>query len=91
MSGDGNPTGADCEGTRSRPKGKSVRANARAVAPAPVLAEIKASGITGPYAIAVALSGRGIRTPRGHRYWMASQVRTLLDRFDRLGAGDCEP
>jgi hypothetical protein len=72
-------------------KVSAARADARAVALAPVVAEIKARGITGPYAIAVALSERGIRTARGHRYWMASQVRTLLDRLDRLSAGDCEP
>jgi hypothetical protein len=65
-----------------------ARADARAIALAPVIAEIKASGITTPTAIAAALNKRRIRTVRGHRFWMTSQVRKLLDRLDRLSVGD---
>jgi hypothetical protein len=61
-----------------------ARADARAIALAPVIAEIKAQDITTPTAIAAALNKRRIRTARGHRYWMTSQVRKLLDRLDRL-------
>ena len=51
-----------------------------------VIAEIQASGITSPYAIAVALTARGIPTARGHRFWGTAQVRNLLNRLDRLSA-----
>jgi hypothetical protein len=70
-----------------------AKADARAAALAPVIAEIRASGITTPYFIAAALTARGIPTPRGHRVWLDSQVRTILDRLDRLsdsGALDSE-
>src|SRR6516225_2311086 len=58
----------------------AARADARAVALAPVIAEIRASGITEPYAIAAALTARGIPTARGYRFWGAGPVRSLLKR-----------
>jgi hypothetical protein len=64
-----------------------AQADARAIALAPVIAEIRASGIVGSYAIAAALTARGIPTARGHRLWMAGQVRSVLSRLDRLSAG----
>jgi len=64
-----------------------AKADARAVALAPVIADIWVSGITTPYAIAAALTARGIPTARGHRFWLAGQVRSILDRLDRLSAG----
>ena len=36
--------------------------------------------------IAAALTARGIPTARGHRFWMAGPVRSLLNRLDRLSA-----
>jgi hypothetical protein len=60
------------------------QANARAIALAPVIAEMQASGITSPYAIAAALTARGIPTARGYRYWRSEPVRKLLKRLDRL-------
>jgi hypothetical protein len=39
-----------------------ARADARAAALAPVIAEIRTSGITAPYAIAAALTARGVPT-----------------------------
>jgi hypothetical protein len=63
-----------------------ARADARAAALAPVIAEIRMSGITAPYAIAAALTARGVPTARGHRLWMVGPVRRLLDRLDRLSA-----
>ena len=41
------------------------RADARAIALAPVIADIKATGITTPYTIAAELVRRGIPTARG--------------------------
>ena len=70
----------------------AAQAEARAVALAPIIAEIWASGITTPYAIAAALTARGIPTARGHRFWGTGPVRKLLDRLDRLSAaGDLGP
>jgi len=56
----------------------AAQADARAAALAPVIAEMRATGITSPYAIAAALTARGIPTARGHRFWMAGPVRSLL-------------
>ena len=64
----------------------ATRADAWAAALAPVIAEIRASGTTAPYAVAAALTARGIPTARGHRFWMAGPVRSLLNRLDRLSA-----
>jgi hypothetical protein len=72
----------------------AAKADARAAALAPVIAEIRASGISEPYAIAAALTARGIPTARGHRFWMSGPVRDLLTRLDRLaasGAVDSNP
>src|SRR5262245_57895102 len=67
-------------------RASAARADARAAALAPVIAEIRASGITTPYAIAAALTARGIPTARGHRFWLAGPVLSLLNRLDRLSA-----
>jgi hypothetical protein len=61
-----------------------AQADARAAALAPVIAEMRASGITTPYAIAAALTARGIPTARGHRFWLAGPVRSVLKRIDWL-------
>jgi hypothetical protein len=67
-------------------RANTAGADARAIALAPVIAEIQATGITGPTAIVAALNQRRIRTARGHKFWMTSQVRKLLDRLERLSA-----
>jgi hypothetical protein len=61
-------------------------ADARAAALAPVISEIRSSGMTSPVCIAAALSARGIPTARGHRVWENGPVRQLLNRVDRLAA-----
>ena len=61
-------------------------ADARATALAPMIAEIRASGITKPYSIAAALTARRIPTARGHRLWAAGTVSGILKRLDRLAA-----
>jgi hypothetical protein len=68
-------------------KAAIARADERAAALAPIVAEIQASGITTPYAMAADLTRRGIPTARGHRFWGTSQVRDLLNRLDRLAVG----
>jgi hypothetical protein len=64
----------------------AVRADARAIALAPIIAEIRASGITTPYAIAADVTRRGIPAARGHRFRLTSQVCSVLNRLDRLSA-----
>jgi hypothetical protein len=76
--------GATPEAREAARRVVSANADARARALAPVIAEIRASGITSPHLIAAALTARGIRTARGHRMWWAEPVRDLLDRLDRL-------
>jgi hypothetical protein len=63
------------------------QADERALALAPILAEIQASGAPSLYAIGAALTRRGIRTAHGNRFWGATQVHNLLKRLDRLTAG----
>jgi hypothetical protein len=62
----------------------AMNADERARALAPMIAQIRASGITEPGAIAAALTARRIPTARGHRLWSAGAVRNLLDRLGRL-------
>jgi hypothetical protein len=62
-----------------------ARADERALALSPIIAEIRTSGITIPYAIAAALTQRSIPTARGHKFWLTAQVRSVLTRLDRLG------
>jgi DNA invertase Pin-like site-specific DNA recombinase len=57
------------------------RAARRSADLAPVLAEIKASGITSLGGIARALNERGIPTARGQRTWQAVQVQRVLERI----------
>jgi hypothetical protein len=67
------------------------RADARAAALALVIAEIQASGITTPYAIAADLTRRGIPTARGHGFWGTSQVRDVLNRLSAGGRSNFYP
>ena len=58
-----------------------ARSQATAAELQPVLAELRASGITSLAEIARALNGRGIPTPRGEGPWQAKQVQRVLDRL----------
>jgi hypothetical protein len=80
----GIKAGATPQAREAARRASAVRADARAAALAPVIAEIRASGITEPYAIAAALTGRGVPTARGLRFWGAGPVRNLLRRLDQL-------
>ena len=59
----------------------TARANARAAKVAPIIAEIRATGVTSAYGIALALNARGIRSAGGKRKWKAVQVRRVLARL----------
>jgi hypothetical protein len=58
-----------------------ARANQRAAELAPVIAELRAAGVTSLSGIAAALNAHGVRTAWGHRHWYASQVAKLLARL----------
>ena len=77
--------GFPSEAGEARRKTQQARANARALALAPIIAEIQAHGVTRPHAIAAALTDRGVPTALGCRFWTSCRVRDILDRLDRLG------
>jgi hypothetical protein len=58
-----------------------ARANQIAADLAPVIAELRAAGITSKKGIARALNARSIRTPRGIGRWRAIQVARVLARL----------
>jgi hypothetical protein len=78
--------GATPQAREAARKTCAARADERAADLAPTIAEIRASGVTAPYAVAAALMERGIRTARGHRFWSFTQARSMLNRLDRLAA-----
>jgi hypothetical protein len=76
--------GATPEAAEAGRRTGKARANVRALALGPIIAEIQADGLTTPHAIASALTNRGVPTALGHRFWTSSQVRQVLDRLSRL-------
>jgi hypothetical protein len=58
-----------------------ARAAERAAKLAPIIAELKAPGITRLSGIAAALNVRGVLTPTGRRHWSSSQIAQLLRRL----------
>jgi Recombinase len=58
-----------------------ARANKRAADLAPIIAELRAVGITSFNGIAGALNERGIPTTRGSGRWYHAQVRRMLARL----------
>ena len=64
---------------RSGAKANEANANRFATNVLPIIAQIKASGITSLRAIAAALDARGIPTARGGK-WAAPQVRDIMRR-----------
>jgi hypothetical protein len=59
-----------------------ARANRIAAEVAPVIAELRAAGITSKKGIAKALNRRAVRTPRGIGEWRAIQVARVLSRLE---------
>ena len=57
------------------------QADARAADLAPIIAEIRATGVTSLYGIARALDDRGIPTATGRGKWEIPQVRRVLARI----------
>jgi hypothetical protein len=69
------------------PGGCVVRANQKAAELAPVIAELRAAGITSKKGTAKALNDRAIPTPRGVGEWRAIQVARVLARLEVKGDG----
>jgi hypothetical protein len=67
-----------------------ARADARALLLAPIVADIRASGITSWYGIATELNKRGVPTATGRGIWEQGQVRRMMERARRAGVlGRC--
>jgi recombinase len=66
-------------------KARMARAQASAATLAPIVKELRATGITSLNGIAAALNERAVPTPAGGRHWYASQVSRLLKRLARGG------
>jgi hypothetical protein len=62
-------------------KARIARANRTALDLAPIITELRASGITSLNAIAEALNERHVPTPGGSGHWHAMQVSRLLKRL----------
>jgi hypothetical protein len=62
-------------------RAQSARANRTAADLAPVIAEVRAAGITSLNGIAEALNERRVPTPRGGGHWYAAQVSRVLKRL----------
>jgi hypothetical protein len=58
-----------------------ARADARASELAPIVAELRRSGVTSWYGIAMALNERGVPTATGKGIWEPGQVRRLMERL----------
>ncbi|GAN52304.1 resolvase domain-containing protein [Methylobacterium sp. ME121] len=59
----------------------SARAKAQATRLAPIIADLRAAGVTSASGIARALTERGIPTARGADVWAAAQVARVLTRL----------
>jgi hypothetical protein len=62
-------------------KARIARANRTAADLAPIIAELRAAGITKLNDVAAALDARGVPTPAGSGHWHAMQVARLLKRL----------
>jgi hypothetical protein len=63
---------------------QAERANAYAARMEPILAELRAAGITSFKATAKELTRMGVPAPRGRAKWSATQARRVIERLARL-------
>jgi hypothetical protein len=61
---------------------RTARANAWAADLAPLIAQLRADGVTSKRGIAAALNEHNIPTARGRAHWLPGQVARLLARID---------
>jgi DNA invertase Pin-like site-specific DNA recombinase len=81
----GNPNGAAPlrragKGNAAAIEAGRAKAAERALELAPIVTQLRASGVIGLGSIAAALNARGIETPQG-KQWHKSSVRNLLERL----------
>jgi hypothetical protein len=62
-------------------KARTARANRTAAELAPVIAELRAGGITSLNGIAAAFNERRVPTPAGNGHWHPAQVARVLKRL----------
>ena len=62
-------------------KARTARAVAQAAGLAPIIAELRASGVTSLKGIADEFNWRGVPTPAGSGHWHAAQVARVLRRL----------
>jgi hypothetical protein len=72
-------TGTSKTGEAGR-KTNIARAEACASQLAPIVAEIRASGVTSWYGIAMELNKRGVPTATGRGIWEPGRVRRMMER-----------
>jgi len=77
----GNPTNAGAAAAAGR-RAQRSEADQFAANVVPIIATVRASGVTDLRGIAQALNDRGVRTARGAR-WHVSNVKNLIDRNNR--------
>jgi hypothetical protein len=76
-----------CQTVAARHRGPSIadkrsaRANRIAADLAPIIGELRATGLTSLNGIAAALDRRHVPTPAGSGHWHAAQVSRLLKRL----------
>jgi hypothetical protein len=75
-------TGKSKSGEAGR-KVNIARADTRASLLAPIVADIRASGVTSWYGIAKELNMRGVPTATGRGIWEPGQVRRVMERAGR--------
>jgi hypothetical protein len=75
------PRGFTRAAQRAGWEARTAPANKRAADLAPILAELRAAGITSKKGIAEALNERGIPTAGGCGQWQAAQVQRVLARL----------
>jgi hypothetical protein len=67
--------------SRASLEARKARADRAAADLAPIIAELRAAGITSLNGSADALNARGVPTAAGSRHWYAAQVSRMLARL----------
>jgi hypothetical protein len=85
MAGGGKLRGGNLRKARAAASEASrARADARAADVAPIIAQLRASGVTSAYGIAKALNARRISTFTGRGLWQVAQIKRVLVRLGLL-------
>jgi hypothetical protein len=74
------------KGRAAASQNRRKQADARAADLAPIIARLRASGVTSLYGIAKALTALAVPTPNGRKKWQGLQVRRVLARLSASSA-----